>query len=84
MNNRLVLYTGTLCHLCDQAKTLIYPLLPYGCRLNEINIDEDADLKTRYGVSIPVVAIVAEDGSSVIEKGWPFTAGQVKRLLAQL
>jgi glutaredoxin len=78
MNHILTIYTGTNCHLCDQAKSLIYPVLQEaGWTLKEINIDDHDDLKQRYGIRIPVMA--APDGK---EKGWPFTQGQVKQLIA--
>jgi len=77
MNHILTLYTGSHCHLCDQAKSLIYPVLQEaGWILKEVNIDDDDDLKQRYGIRIPVMAV--PDGR---EKGWPFTQGQVKQLI---
>jgi hypothetical protein len=80
MTKKFVLYTGTLCHLCEQAKAVIYPLLPPGANLGEINIDGDPALKARYGCSIPVFAVADEQGI-VAEKHWPFTQGQIRRLL---
>jgi|TARA_R110000822_G_scaffold60287_9_gene150248 hypothetical protein len=77
MNNTLTLYTGPHCHLCDQAKSIIYPIIQeMGWRLHEVNIADDESLKEIYGVRIPVIA-----NSMGEEKGWPFSAGQVKRLL---
>ena len=77
MNHILTLYTGPRCHLCDQAKSLIYPVLQgTDWILQEINITGDEDLKDRYGIRIPVMAV--PDGR---EKGWPFTQGQVKQLI---
>ncbi|MBT4833371.1 MAG: glutaredoxin family protein [Porticoccaceae bacterium] len=74
---QLTLYTGPSCHLCEQAKTILYPLMSQqGWELVEVNIQESEDLKQRYGIRIPVVAL--PDGS---EKGWPFTAAQIGRLL---
>lgn len=73
----LTLYTGTGCHLCDQARALLLPLLAAaGWQLREISITGNAELERRYGVRIPVVATA--DGR---DKGWPFTAGQIRRLL---
>ena len=83
MSRRLVLYTGSHCPLCEKAKRLLYPLLPPGTRLRDVNIDLDADLKTRYGERIPVFAVVDTDGNLLVEKGWPFSPGQIKRLLAE-
>ena len=78
MNNILTLYTGPHCHLCDQAKSIIYPILQEsGWRLQEVNIADDESLKEIYGVRIPVIA-----NSVGEEKGWPFSSGQVKRLMS--
>lgn len=78
MNNTLTLYTGPHCHLCDQAKSIIYPILQEsGWRLQEVNIADDESLKEIYGVRIPVIA-----NSVGEEKGWPFSSGQVKRLMS--
>jgi hypothetical protein len=77
INNTLTLYTGSHCHLCDQAKNLIYPILQEtGWRLHEVNVAGDEFLKKKYGVRIPVIA-----NSMGEEKDWPFSSGQVKRLL---
>lgn len=73
----LTLYGGTGCHLCEQAKALLLPLLAEeGWRLGDVNIRGDAELEARYGVRIPVIRTA--DGR---EKDWPFSAGQVRRLL---
>lgn len=78
MSDILTLYLGTHCPLCDQAKALLYPVLQEkGWRLHEVNISEDEVLTVKYGIRIPV--IVTPDGR---EKGWPFTAGQVRRLIS--
>lgn len=77
MNQTLILYTGPHCGLCDQAKKLIYPVIQeLGWRLQEVNIGDSDELREKYAVHIPV--IMTPDGR---EKGWPFTAGQIKRLL---
>jgi glutaredoxin len=77
MNADLIIYTGEHCHLCEQAKELLIPLLQQkGLVLREVNIDSNETLKERYGLRIPVVLL--PDGH---EKGWPFTAAQISRLL---
>lgn len=74
---QVTLYTGPNCHLCEQAKAVLYPLLTEReLRLVEVNIQTDAELQEKYGVRIPVVAL-----SNGEEKGWPFTAAQIGRLL---
>ena len=42
----------------------------------EVNIQADAGLQEKYGIRIPVVALANGE-----EKGWPFTAAQIGRLL---
>lgn len=69
----IILYTGDQCSLCAKAKQLIYPLLGEQWRLREINIASDPELQARYGLRIPVAVF-----ASGVEKGWPFTAGQIK------
>ena len=76
-NPEVRLYTGPNCHLCEQAKALLYPLLTQrGLRLVEKNIQQDIGLQEKYAIRIPVVAFANGD-----EKGWPFTAAQIGRLL---
>jgi len=54
----VTLYTRPGCHLCDDAKAAIEPLLgQFGARLREVNIDEDRDLRDRYGSDIPVLFV---------------------------
>jgi glutaredoxin len=54
----VTLYTRTGCHLCDEAKSAIAPLLrEFGAALHEINVDDDPALKERYGWDIPVIFI---------------------------
>ncbi|MGB7845508.1 MAG: glutaredoxin family protein [Candidatus Acidiferrum sp.] len=56
----VTLYTRPGCHLCEAAKALLEPLLSeFGATLREVNIDEDAELKQRYGWDIPVIFIGA-------------------------
>jgi len=52
----VTLYTRPGCHLCDEAKPAIAPLLrEFGAALREVNIDADPALKERYGCDIPVI-----------------------------
>jgi glutaredoxin len=54
----VTLYTRPGCHLCEEAKAAIAPVLgEFGAVLREVNIDEHADLKERYGWDIPVIFI---------------------------
>jgi glutaredoxin len=56
----VTLYTRPGCHLCEEAKTAIAPLIrEFGASLHEVNIDKDAVLEERYGWDIPVIFIGA-------------------------
>jgi glutaredoxin len=52
----VTLYTRPGCHLCEEAKSLIQPLLAeFGARLREVNIDTDPELQERYNFDVPVI-----------------------------
>jgi glutaredoxin len=54
----VTVYTRPGCHLCDEAKAVITPLLrEFHSHLREVNIDLDAELAEKYGWDIPVVFI---------------------------
>jgi len=54
----VTLYSRPGCHLCEEAKAAIAPVVrEFGVVLREVNIDEDAALKDRYGWDIPVIFI---------------------------
>jgi glutaredoxin len=54
----VTLYTRPGCHLCDEAKAAIAPLLQeFGAALREVNIDDDPVLKERYDCDVPVIFI---------------------------
>jgi glutaredoxin len=56
----VTIYTRPGCHLCEEAKKEIAPLLKeYAARLTEINIDEDPDLRARYDYDVPVIFLGA-------------------------
>ncbi len=77
MNAEIIIYTGRQCHLCDQAKDILSPLLDQKkLQLRELDVGSDVTLQKKYGLRIPV--IVLPNGQ---EKGWPFTAAQILRLL---
>ena len=74
------LYSTLGCHLCEQAKTLLWPQLArYQCRLLEKDIADDDALIERYGTRIPV--LVVSDLSD--ELGWPFSEVDVGNFLAK-
>jgi hypothetical protein len=56
----VTLYSRPGCHLCDEAKAQIAPLLKeFGARVTEINIDEDPELRARYDYDVPVILLGA-------------------------
>ena len=80
MSDKITLISGPDCHLCDQAKQMLKPLLEEkNIQLSVLNVKQDQALFEQYGLRIPVV--ILEDGS---EKGWPFTAAQIDRMLDKI
>jgi glutaredoxin len=56
----VTIYSRPGCHLCEEAKAQIAPLLEeFGARLTEINIDEDSQLRARYDCVVPVIFLGA-------------------------
>ena len=56
----VTLYTRPGCHLCEEAKNAMAPILREArAMLREVNIAGDAVLEERYGVDIPVIFIGA-------------------------
>ena len=54
----VTLYSKAGCHLCEEAKTAIAPLLrEFRATLREIDIEGDATLMERFGCDIPVIYI---------------------------
>ena len=73
----LTLYTGNGCHLCAKGQEVAEPVaLANGWTLEKISITGDAALTAAYGIRIPVLRT-----PSGAELGWPFSPGQVRRLL---
>ena len=54
----VTLYTRSGCHLCEEAKRAIAPLLAeFGARLREVDIDADPILRERYTNDVPVIFV---------------------------
>ncbi len=54
----ITLYTRAGCHLCDEAKAVLAPLLAEcGAKLTEIDIDRDPVLRDRYTNDVPVIFV---------------------------
>lgn len=53
----LVLYSRQDCHLCEQAKDVLWKYASYLPEIREIDIDTDEELTLRFGNCVPVVEI---------------------------
>lgn len=54
----ITLYTREGCHLCEEAKAAILPLVSeFGATLREVDIDDNAFLHDRYTNDVPVIFI---------------------------
>lgn len=77
----LYLYSTLGCHLCEKAKTILWPLLAhYQCRLSEIDVATSDELIEKYGMRIPVLACI----NSSRELSWPFTLQEADGFLVKL
>ena len=57
---RLVVYSRPDCHLCDDAKAVLTDYVEYLPQIEDIDIDSDTELQSRFATSIPVVEIDGE------------------------
>ncbi len=56
----LTLYTRAGCHLCEEMKTALQPLLrEFGARLAEVDVDREEELRALYGNDVPVLFLRA-------------------------
>jgi len=54
----LTLYTRQRCHLCEEAKAALAPvLMEFGVALREIDVDADPALAGRFGEQVPVLML---------------------------
>jgi hypothetical protein len=78
---KVFLYSTAGCHLCEQAKLVLWPVLAqYQFRLVEIDIADSDSMIERYGAHIPVLG--APEGRR--ELNWPFTAEEVDAFFSEL
>jgi glutaredoxin len=78
---KIYLYSTLGCHLCEQAKVILWPLLlKYQFRLAEIDISASDEMIENYGTRIPVLSV----GDNSSELNWPFTPEQVDSYFAEL
>ncbi|MGH9793461.1 MAG: glutaredoxin family protein [Candidatus Acidiferrales bacterium] len=54
----VTLYTRAGCHLCEEAKQQMAPLLAeFEAELREVDVDADPALRERYGNDVPVILL---------------------------
>jgi glutaredoxin len=52
----LTLYGRAWCHLCDDMRAALEPLLvEFGARVEEVDVDSDPLLEVRYNERVPVL-----------------------------
>ena len=55
---RVTLYSRSGCHLCDAARTVVEQVCAeLGESFVEISVDDDSDLRRRYGDEVPVTLV---------------------------
>ena len=56
----LIIYSRPGCHLCEEMKALVTRVIDQTsteARLEEINVETDADLESRFGLEVPVLML---------------------------
>jgi hypothetical protein len=72
----MVLYSRPDCHLCEEMRTALQPLIAGQADLEVVDIDQDATLRKRYGLRIPVLLGDAHEVS-----GYPLDVARVRAFL---
>ncbi len=73
----LTLYTRAGCHLCEEMKAALAPLIAgFALRLREVDVDQSEDLRALYGYDVPVLFL----GPRKVAKH-RLDAGQLRRQL---
>lgn len=73
----LVLFSRENCHLCDQLRAALAPVIAKRATLEIVDIDTDPALVERYGLRIPVLV-----GGGRELSGFPLDVAAVERYLA--
>ena len=73
----LRLYSRQECHLCEDLAAALAQVIRGRARLEIVDIDEDLDLKKRYGQRIPVLV-----GDGLELSSYPLNAAAVEAYLA--
>lgn len=76
MTPELILYGTSACHLCEEATAILLPITSAsGIAMLQVDIADEDELMTRYGLRIPVLAC------NGLELDWPFNAEQIVEFL---
>lgn len=71
----LTLYTRAGCHLCEEMKAALRPLVrEFGARLAEVDVDQSEELQSLYGNDVPVLFLGARKAAK-----HRLDAGQMRR-----
>jgi len=58
MPMELTLYTRAGCHLCEEMKSALTPMLrEFSLALREVDVDTDPALTARFGEEVPVLCL---------------------------
>lgn len=78
---KIHLYSTVGCHLCEQAKVILWPLLSrFSYELVEIDIATSDELIEIYGIRIPVLS----NPDQSLQLNWPFTPEDVEQFFATM
>jgi len=63
---QLTLLTRAYCHLCDEMREALAPFAArHGARVDEIDVDADAELEARWGDFVPVLLAGGRHGTEL-------------------
>ncbi len=74
--NQLILYYQPVCHLCDEAESLLHAS-GLGGSYQKVDIETDLELLKRYGIHVPVL-MHSDTGQELF---WPFDQAQLATFL---
>ena len=83
MARTLTLLGRAYCHLCDDMRAELLPLLAgRDVALVQVDVDGDPALETRYGADVPVLFDGAPDETRILSR-WHLDHAKVTAALAQ-
>lgn len=76
MSRRMLLYSRRDCHLCEELLTELQPHIAGKAVVEVVDIDQNAELRQRYGLRIPVLVGEREELS-----GYPLDLARIRAFL---